>query len=192
MKHLLTIVIFAVGATLLVGCAAPVQILVPAKEPLSTFRALEIAPPKNDVVGKIDRGLVGEIIDEAVEGLLDLKRFDTLVVAPQIVLKKKLADRVGSAGQFADSALPLAILHTTIVEYDEGNAFLRFLFGVLAGSGKVTLELSVVNRATGQEILKARTTAQISGAFASKNNVVGPLAKAIVKFVRENFIAKKS
>ncbi|HEX7574061.1 MAG TPA: hypothetical protein VF514_13295, partial [Bacteroidota bacterium] len=62
---------------------------------------------------------------------------------------------------------------------------------VLAGSGNVTLELDVVNRSTHQQIMKARTAANISGSFSSASNVVGPLSKAIVNFVDENFVQLK-
>ncbi|MGH7597399.1 MAG: hypothetical protein ACREOI_13685 [bacterium] len=74
-----------------------------------------------------------------------------------------------------------------MLKYKKGNSFLRFLFGTLAGGGEVSMELAVVNRATRKEILKAKTTAQIQGSFASENDVIPPLSKAIVKFTKENF-----
>ena len=173
------------------GCAAPLEIMVPAREPLTPYRTLEIAAPTNDVVGKIDNSVVNDIMQDAVEGILDLKHFSSLIVSSEIGLRKELSDIVSRPGGLGDSTAAVAVLGTTIVEYDEGSGFLRFLFGSLAGSGKVTLELYVVNRATHQEIMKARTTATISGAFSSASNVVGPLSKAIVNFVEDNFAPPK-
>lgn len=179
------------GLGIFAGCAAPVEIMVPAKEPLTTYRTLEIAAPANDVVGKIDNSVVNDIMQDAVEGILDLKHFSSLIVSTEIGLRKELSDSVSRPGAPGDTTSSVAVLGTTIVEYDEGSGFLRFLFGALAGSGKVTLELYVVNRSTHQEIMKARSTATISGAFATASNVVGPLSKAIVNFVEDNFVKPK-
>lgn len=176
------------GLAILASCAAPVEITVPAKEPLTGFRTLKIAAPQNDVIGQIDAGVVNDIMQDAVEGILDLKHFNTVIVSDSIALKQELSDRVSRSDASGDSVASVAVITTTIVEYDEGSGFLRFLFGAMAGSGKVTLELSVANESTHQLIMKARTESKISGSLASASNVVGPLSKAIVNFVEDNFV----
>jgi hypothetical protein len=188
MKTLFQImIVFAVAAFALSGCAAPLQIMTPAQEPLGHFRQLEIAAPKNDVIGKINSEVVHNIMNSAIERILDLKHFSHIIVADSINLKPEIESRIIRLSAAQDS-LSTAILKITIVEYDEGNGFLRFLFGMFAGSGKVTLELSVINRQSNREILKAKSTADITGAFSSANNVVDPLSRAINNFVEDHFV----
>ncbi len=175
---------------LLSGCAAPVQILTPATQPLSPYKTLEITPLRNDVVGKIDRSVIDDIMQDAVEGILDLRYFDRVIVSDQIPLKKEISDKVLRPSMFKDSAAAVARLKTTITEFDEGSATLRFFFGALAGSGQVTLELTVADGKTDNLLLKGKTTSKISGAFASASNVVGPLSKAIVNFTEDHFVKK--
>jgi hypothetical protein len=126
-------------------------------------------------------------MNSAIERILDLKHFSHIIVADSINLKPEIESRIIRLSAAQDS-LSTAILKITIVEYDEGNGFLRFLFGMFAGSGKVTLELSVINRQSNREILKAKSTADITGAFSSANNVVDPLSRAINNFVEDHFV----
>ncbi len=176
----------------LAGCAAPVQIMSPATESLTPYRSIEILPPQNDVVGQIDKSVVNSIMEDAVEGILDLKYFDNIIVSDEIGLKKELSDKVLRPGMLKDTTVNVALLKTTIAEYDEGSATLRFFFGSFAGSGQVTLELAVYKKTDKSQLIKAKTTAKISGAFSSADNVVGPLSKAIVNFTKDNFIAEKN
>jgi hypothetical protein len=181
-----TIVLFAT-ALVFFGCAAPVKLLTPAQESLGQFQQLQIAIPKNDVVGKIDNSLVNEIMNDAVERILDLKHFSHVIVDDSIKLKPKIESRVIRLSVTKDT-LSTAILNTTITEYDEGSATLRFFFAPFAGTGKVTLELVVINKQTSREILKAKSTANITGAFSSASSVVDPLSRAINNFVEKYFI----
>ncbi len=188
MKTLFQImIVFAIAAFALSGCAAPLQIMTPAQEPMGQFQQLEIAAPKNDVVGKINSTIVNSIMNDATERILDLKHFSHIIVSDSINLNPKIESRIIRSSAAKDS-LSIAILKTTIVEYDEGNAFLRFLFGMFAGSGKVTLELSVINKQSNREILKAKSTADITGAYTSASSVIDPLSRAINNFVEDHFI----
>jgi hypothetical protein len=190
--RLLKIILPLVCITLLLaGCAAPVRIMTPATESLAPYKAIQIEAPQNDIVGKIDKAVVDEIVEDAVEGILDLKYFDRVIVSEDVPLKKELSDKVLRPSMLKDSTIAVASLKTTIAEYDEGSATLRFFFGAFAGGGKVTLELSVLDGKTKKLLLKGTTTANITGSFASVDNVVGPLSKAIVNFTEDNIVKAK-
>lgn len=192
-KNILVVILSAVLA-LLAGCAAPVVITTPAKEPLENFGRLEIAPMQNQVVGEINQEIVDKIMTRSIKGIVALKRFSAIALSEEVALvgsDKDLAairqsvvksDELGNA-----EADRIATLQITLLKYKKGNGFLRFLFGTLAGGGEVSMELAVANRVTRQEILKANTTAKIQGSFASEKDVIPPLSKAIVKFTKENF-----
>jgi hypothetical protein len=192
MKNFLQIIIvIGIAASILSGCAAPIQMITPAQESLKNYKVLEIAEMKSDIIGKTDAGVLNRIMEEVVVGILDLKHFDTLIVSDTIGLEPKLAAKVLSPASFNDSTAAVALLKSTLVEYEEGSGLLRFLFGAFAGSGKVTLELVVSNKTSHKLLMKARTTANITGMFSSVNDVVDPLKRAIVNFVEDYFVKEK-
>jgi len=192
-KNALIIALFATLA-LLAGCAAPVIITTPAKEPLKDFSRLEIAPMQNQVVGEINQEVVDKIMTKSIKGIIELKRFSTIGVSERVSLigsDKDLAminQAVIKTDELTNGqADRVAMLQVTLLKYKKGSGFLRFLFGALAGGGEVSMDLTVTNRATQREILKANTTAQITGSYSSEKDVILPLSKAIVKFTKENF-----
>ena len=192
MKNFLQfIVVVSLASSIVSGCAAPIQMITPAQESLKNYKMLEIAEMKSDVIGKTDARVLNSIMEEVVVGILDLKHFDTLIVSDSISLKPKLAAKVFSPASLNDTTASVALLKSTLVEYEEGSGLLRFLFGAFAGSGKVTLELVVSNKISHKLLMKARTTANITGMFSSVNDVVDPLKRAIVKFVEDYFVKEK-
>jgi hypothetical protein len=170
-------------------CAAPVTMIKAPRRSLDGYANLEVLELQNDVVGQIDEAILYSIVEKATKGIADLDRFQKIVVPENVDMNdKKYAGIFVSLQEVEDEQPETAVLKTTLVKYDKGNAFLRFLFGFMAGSGKVTLELAVSDMNTGEEIMKAETTAQIAGSFSSERDVVIPLSLAIVKFVKEYFV----
>ncbi len=131
---------------------------------------------------------------KSIKGIIALKRFSAIGLSEEVSLAgsdedlAKIRQSVTKPDELGN-AVPdrTATLQLTLLKYKKGNGFLRFLFGSLAGGGEVSMELTVANRATRKEILKANTTAKIQGSFASEQDVIPPLSKAIVKFTEENF-----
>ena len=173
----------------LLFCAAPITTIKAPRRSLDGYANMNIVVPQNDVVGQIDDAIVYSIVEKATKGIADLGRFQKIVVPENVDLAdKKYAGIFVSLQDVQGEKEKTTVLKTILVKYDKGNAFLRFLFGFMAGSGKVTLELTVSDMSTGEEIIKAETTAQIAGSFSTEQDVVVPLSLAIVKFVKEYFV----
>jgi hypothetical protein len=144
-------------------------------------------------VGQINQEVVDKIMTKSVQGILDLKRFSVVALSRQVALSgsdqevQSIRHAVVEPNEWSDPAVERATLKVTLTEYRKGNAALRFFIGFGAGNGKATMEMAVLESATDAEVLRASTTATIGGSLASEKDVIGPLSKAIVKFVKENF-----
>ena len=186
MKNLTRTVIFA--TFLMVGCAAPIKVKNTNRQPLNHYKNLQIFELKSDVIGETNDKVMNKIMTKAIGGILQLGRFKKVSRPEGSELEDKAAaTEIVSLQELEDDPSPTATLQIFLTNYNKGNSFARFMFGALAGSGEVKLEMTVVDMKTKQEKLKAETVAKIEGSFASESNVVGPLSKAIVKFVREQF-----
>lgn len=178
----------ALGLLLLTGCgSAPVNhTIVTPKESLLEFNALEINAMENDVADKVDWSIANNIMGESVEKILNLKHFNSIVVSEDIHLSKELSEKVNNTDASAGSKPSAAILKTKLVQYDEGNSFLQFMFGL--GRAEVVLEFTVIDKETNQEILRTRTEAKISNVLHSAEDIIDPSANLILNFIRKNFI----
>lgn len=130
-------------------------------------------------------------MEESIAGIIELNHFDKILIAGSINLDPKLAEKTAQVSAYYDTTNSIAVLKTTLVEYDERSAALRFFFAPLAGAGKVTLEIEVINRQTQKLLLKAQTSERIAGAFSSASAVIDPLKRAIVNFIEDNFVKEK-
>jgi hypothetical protein len=179
---------------LVLSCAAPIKMEKSSKEPLVQYNQLEILPLENQIVGEINEDVVNKIMSRSIKDIIKINRFSEISVAQGITLvggdgeKVKKSDVVISPDSLGLSENDLvASFQIRLIKYKKGNAFLRFLFGALAGSGEVQLELEVFDKNSGGSVLKATTASKISGAFSSEENVIAPLSRAVVKFVKDNF-----
>jgi hypothetical protein len=165
-------------------------------EPLVQYSQLEILPLENQIVGEINENVVNKIMSRSIKDIIKLNRFSAISVDQEINLVGGDGEKVKQSNVLISSdSLGLtendrvASFQIRLIKYKKGNAFLRFLFGAFAGTGEVQLELEVFNKDSGDSVLKATTASQISGAFSSEENVIAPLSRAVVKFVKENFTA---
>lgn len=179
----------AIGA--LVGCAAPIKTTQSLAAPEYTYAGLIVQPLVNDVVGEINESVCGKIMTDASHGILQ-KAIVPYMHVPSEVLAGggDRAKKVRAASIAVDSLEKVAPhileVHTRLISYDKGSATVRFLFGMLAGGGEVVLEIQLKDHSNGYVVTAGTTKATIQGAFSSEKDVIGPLSKAITKFVRDN------
>jgi hypothetical protein len=179
-------------SVLMLGCAAPLEMIKAPKQALTPYRYLKVATIQNDVVGTVDTTILDNTLTASIKGILKLKRFDKVVIDDHAVLTDpEVLRAVVRDSSFHPDSGSVAILRTTLTSYDEGSGALRFFIGFGAGSGNVGLDLTVLDRSTNEEIMKAKTEATISGSFSSVKDSVEPLAKAIVNFIKDNFVVSK-
>lgn len=182
------IVILLLLFLLIFGCAAPITMISTERDSLEHYKYLELTEMQNDVIGEINESVINKILDKSIKGIIKLNRFDKIVVPEKIEINdENILSNIITKSESQNNLPNSAVLKIVLLKYNKGNSFVRFLFGALAGSGEVTCELIVLDKGTNNEVLKAQTTAQISGAFSSESNVIGPISKAIVKFVKEEF-----
>lgn len=187
MRHIVLLLVLAVAA----GCAAPIKTTQSLAAPDYQYSGLVIQPLQNEVVGEINESVCGKIMTDAAHGILQKSIVPYLHVPPEVsVGGGDRAKKVRMASLPLDSlekvAPHIVEVHTRLVSYDKGSATVRFLFGMLAGGGEVILDIELRDHATGFVVTSGRTKATIQGAFASEKDVIGPLSKAITKFVKDN------
>jgi len=77
----------------------------------------------------------------------------------------------------------------SILDFKKGSGFLRFLFGALAGSSKLTIELSLTDRASDSVIFAGNFTQTVSGwaeaGDATCKKVAKDFAKALKNEIKE-------
>ncbi|MFC1483832.1 DUF4410 domain-containing protein [Candidatus Neomarinimicrobiota bacterium] len=172
-------------AVIIVGCAAPVSYVATPAEPLTRYLSLEIDPIQSEVIGQVNQAILDEIMTGAVKDIIATNRFDEIRLVDDRLRKQLsrpvIVDSLSTAGD------NIAVLLPVLLDYNKGNALLRFLFGFMAGAGNVKFELKVLDKTTGLELVRAETAAAIAGAYASEQVVVIPLSKAIAKFVEQSF-----
>lgn len=170
------------------GCAAPVKVVNSKRTPLNHYKNLVVLNLQSDVIGETNDDVMNKIMEKTASGILRLNRF-TKVVLPKdlIVENKSKKSEVVKLNELKGDANPSAILKITLANFDKGNSFARFMFGALAGTGEVKLEMTVYDMKSTKQVLKAETVSKIQGSFASEHNVVVPLSKAIVDFVKDEF-----
>jgi hypothetical protein len=189
--------LFTLTLILILGCAAPIKMEKSSDKPLVQYNQLEILPLDNQIIGEINDNVVNKIMSRSIKDIIEMNRFSAVSISQEITLVGKDGEKVQQSSVVKpvdslglapnDQVAVYQIRHT---KYKKGNSFLRFLFGAFAGSGEVELELEVFDKRSGNTVLKAITASQIAGAFASENDIISPLSKSIVKFIKDNFIAK--
>jgi hypothetical protein len=161
------------------------------RQSLDHYKNLEILELQNDVIGQINEKITTSIMEKSIKGIVKLNRFDKVIVSDKIQIDDAdILPKISKSGEIQNDLPESAVFKVTLVEFDKGNAFLRFLFGNMAGSGQVTCEMDILDRGTQKQVLKAQTTAPIAGAFASEDDVIGPISKAMIKFIKEEFTSK--
>lgn len=170
---------------LIAGCAAPVSYVASPTEPLSQYRSLQIDPVQSEVVGQVNQTILDQIMIAAVKEIIADERFDEIRVVDDRLRLKLSSPVVVDSLSTADEGV--AILLPVLLDYNKGNALLRFLFGFMAGAGSVKFELKTLDKTTNRELARAETTASIAGAYSSEQVVVIPLSKAIAKFIEQSF-----
>jgi hypothetical protein len=183
--------ILALFCSLFINCAAPITMISSERQSMDHYKNLEIQELQNDVIGQINENITTSIMEQSIKGIVKLNRFEQVIVSDKIQINDAdILAKISKSGEIQNDLPESAVFKVTLVEFDKGNAFLRFLFGNMAGTGKVTCEMVVQDKSTGKEVLKAQTTAQIAGSFASEDDVIGPISKALVKFIKEEFASK--
>lgn len=175
------------------GCAAPIKMSHPLAENSDAYNALIIRPLENEVVGEISEDVCNKVMLIAAHGLVKRQLFPFYHVDLGLVgVEGERAERVASASIPLDSldqmATKAAELQISLLEYKKGNSFLRFLFGTWAGSGYVLMEIKMIDHVDQHLLMAGTTKAMIQGAYAKEENVINPLAKAIIKFVEKKFL----
>ncbi len=173
------------------GCAAPITTTQSLAAPEYEYSGLIVQPLTNDVIGEINEKVCGKIMTDAAHGILQKSIVPYMHVPPEVSAGGgDRAKKVRMASLPLDSlekvAPHIVEVHTRLVSYDKGSATVRFLFGMLAGGGEVVLDIELRDHATGFVVTAGRTKATIQGAFSSEQDVIGPLSKAITKFVKDN------
>lgn len=187
MRLLALLLVLAVAA----GCAAPITTTQSLTAPEYTYAGLIMQPLNNDVIGEINEAVCGKIMTDASHGILKKMIVPYLHVPTEV-----LAGGGDRARTVREASIPVDSLekvaphiievHTRLISYDKGSATVRFLFGMLAGGGEVILEIQLKDHANGSVVTAGTTKATIQGAFSSEKDVIGPLSKAITKFVNDN------
>jgi hypothetical protein len=174
---------------IIAGCAAPLKMTKTNTVNLGEYRAMEIIEIQNDVIGEIDDDIINDIMEEAVDEIEDLDYFDKLYLPTSVnVEENDIIAKIDSVDIDNNKLKKIIKLKVVLTEYDKGNGLLRFLFGIFAGNGKVTLQLSLLDSMSDEVFAEAESTARISGSFSSSQNVVTPLSKAIGNFVEQQFL----
>jgi hypothetical protein len=171
----------------IVSCStAPiVHEIIPSKENLAQYQMLEIDVPENDISDKINSYNVNSMMEKSIQGIFNLKHFKNIIPSEEIALNYKLSNELKNLNSSSSFQLPIAVLKTKLVQFDEGSSFMQFMFGT--GNAKIIMELTVINKETQKEILKVRREEKISTVVRSVEDVIEPSSNIIVKFVRSNF-----
>ncbi|MBN1998761.1 hypothetical protein JW935_14475, partial [candidate division KSB1 bacterium] len=157
-------------AILIFACAAPITMMNTERHPINHYTNLEVLEFQNDVIGEINTFIMNKIMEKSIRGIVKLERFEKVSISPKIETNDEyILSNTSSADEAGDNLENTAVLEVILREYKKGNAFVRFLFGALAGSGSVTCDLVVLDKKTSKTMMRAQTTAKIVGAYSSEN-----------------------
>ena len=183
----------------LVTCGCASQIKRVAENPnldRSTYDGLIVYPLNNGIQNRLPWETADKVMIDATHGIVKKEMFRYLHVWPKLLegATGNHAERLREASMPMDSvdahAVGIAELNVTLLEFEPGSPFRHSVYGMYVGGGHVSLQIDMVDHRTREKLASGVTSANITGSFASEKDVVGPLSKAITKFVKDRLSKK--
>jgi hypothetical protein len=164
------LVVLAASLLLGFGCVKNYRITQPLEQPLGQGSRCEI--------GTISDALPQDYKEED-------KPSSEFIAKLRGSLIKEIVERELFASVSEDLAEAEYELSGSVLDYKKGSGFLRFLFGALAGSSKLTVELNLADKSTGTILFSGNFTQQVTGWPEESDATCKKLAKDFAKALQK-------
>ena len=169
---------------LLSSCSSERYVIIdPAVRPLSEYTVLEVAEFDSNLQ-EDDALAVAQELPQMLVARLEVFRetnpdhkFFKRVLQSSNVVEAGLADQ------------PVLLLEGSLLSYEPGSQAKRYFLGLGSGKAYCTAQCRFIDKATGEQVLRANFEGEISGGFfggSAKGSATG-VTKAVLDYFRNNY-----
>ena len=152
------------------ACSARrVQVISPAREPLSAFSVIEVGEISSNV-SDIESQVPVKIRSDIIKEVSALRRFQSVT-------------------RQTDETEGVLLLKSTILSYEKGSRAKRYLIGFGTGKSYLTMRCTMINKATGEKIFEGDFEGEMMGGLFGGSS--RSTENAVVDELRDYFREKR-